>query len=106
MVTNLINKNGNAVKNQFVIYEDNGDVMFQSYKSNCAELRDYGEFDKVLALGTNWDYSNTTLRHLCTFVNDILGTEGINTAKLRKALDVGYMTVGDEQVVVICDKKL
>ena len=52
-------------KNQFVIYGDNNEVTFQSYDSTIAIIEG-GE----LTLGIDWDYSNTTLRHLYAFLEE------------------------------------
>ena len=53
-------------KNQFVILGDNGEIIFQSYNSEIAKIGDSGE----LVLGIDWDYSNTTLKHLYLFLYD------------------------------------
>ena len=49
--------------NQFIIWGKEG-ITFQSYESECARIDKNG----VLILGRDWDYSNTTLRHLYTFI--------------------------------------
>lgn len=51
-------------RNQFVIF-GNGSVTFQSYNSMIAKIDKNG-----LTLGSHWDYSNTTLKHLYLFLND------------------------------------
>lgn len=75
MITQLINKAGNAVKNQFVITE--GDTKtFQSYNSKIAKV----ESDGTIYLDTfYWDYSSTTLKHLKTFLNIDLSKKQIQT---------------------------
>ena len=49
-------------KNQFVI-KTNEALFFQSYSSICAICK-----DGKLTFGVNWDYSNTTRKHLYIFI--------------------------------------
>lgn len=51
-------------KNQFVI-ESNERVVFQSYQSTCATIDKTGQH---LTLGRDWDYSQTTRKHLYLFI--------------------------------------
>ena len=62
MISNLINNKGNAAANQFVINK-NGIVYFQSYESPICRI----ENNKV-TLTSDWDYSNTTRKHLYIFL--------------------------------------
>lgn len=50
--------------NQFIIRSKEG-ITFQSYYSECARIDKNG----VLILGIDWDYSNTTLKHLYAFID-------------------------------------
>lgn len=53
-------------KNQFLIESDEL-IQFQSYDSLVASI------DKkkgILTLGIDWDYSNTTMKHLYLFIDD------------------------------------
>ena len=69
MVTNLINERGNAVRNQFVIYDNNG-ITFQSYQTKICNIA-----NGVVSVNYNmWDYSNTTSKYLYQF----LRANGIN----------------------------
>lgn len=52
-------------KNQFLIRGE-GKIVFQSYNSIIAEI----DKDGNLKLGKDWDYSNTTAKHLYLFLND------------------------------------
>ena len=63
MVTNLINERGNAVRNQFVIYE-NGKITFQSYRTKIAVIAS-GE---VFINYNMFDYSRTTSKYLAQFL--------------------------------------
>ena len=67
MVANLINDRGNAVRNQFIITEGNT-TAFQSYDSRVCEIvKRYGMgFDALVRFGRDWNYSQTTAKHLCT----------------------------------------
>lgn len=63
MVTNLINEKGNAVRNQFVIFDENG-VTFQSYRTTIARIA-----NGVVSLNrTMWHYSSTTSKYLYLFL--------------------------------------
>ena len=53
-------------KNQFIIESDNL-IEFQSYKSLVASIN---KKTGILTLGIDWDYSNTTMRHLYLFIDD------------------------------------
>lgn len=101
-VYNLINRNGNATANQFVI-EDNGDISFQSYDSLVCQIRNKGGmgFNKVVVFGRYWDYSKTTMKHLCTFLDDN-GIALHNSAEIRKAIDKGYIP-NYEDIAVMYD---
>ena len=52
-------------KNQFII-TDGTKKVFQSYNSTIAEIDKNG----TLKLGDNWNFSNTTRKHLYLFLND------------------------------------
>ena len=52
-------------KNQFVI-TGNGDTVFQSYDSTIAKIDKNGQ----LSFGGDWDYSQTTRKHLYLFLSD------------------------------------
>lgn len=90
-VSNLINRNGNANANQFIIHKDNGDVEFQSYNSLvCSVRKGSMGYDRVVVFGSDWDYSRTTMKHLVTFL-DQLGLSVLGCAKdIREALDRGH----------------
>lgn len=62
-VSNLINDNGNAAANQFIINTPKA-VYFQSYSSVVAKI----DGKDNLILSENWDYSNTTRKHLYIFL--------------------------------------
>lgn len=88
-VESLINARGNAVANQFVI-TDATRITFQSYKSIIANV-DYRE--KVVEIGIDWDYSNTTCRHRNTFFTDYAGFDTLqNTDAVRKAIKSGTVS--------------
>jgi hydroxyethylthiazole kinase-like sugar kinase family protein len=66
MITQLINNNGNAVKNQF-INTSKLTTSFQSYNSIIASVNNK---TNVITLDpVYWSYSSTTLKHLKTFLN-------------------------------------
>ena len=53
-------------KNQFLILGGDAVVTLQSYNSIVANIDKKGN----LNLGCNWNFSNTTLRHICLFLQD------------------------------------
>jgi hypothetical protein len=66
IISNLINKQGNAVKNQFVITEDNK-VVFQSYNSKIVEVE-----GTWITFFQDYNYSSTTSKHRNKFLSDVL----------------------------------
>ena len=61
-------RSGEAVRNQFHIYDrNNGKTYFQSYNSLIAE---YDFNNQKLILGCDWDYSVTTLKYLKQWMYD------------------------------------
>ena len=53
-------------KNQFLLSDEHGTKVFQSYDSTIAKIDRNG----VLTLSNRWDYSATTKKHLYLFLND------------------------------------
>lgn len=71
-VSNLINDNGNAATNQFVI-RDNGQTVFQSYKTVVAAIKNGKVYVTKEALGPRCSHSPssvTTRKHLYIFLRD------------------------------------
>ena len=102
-VENIINNNGNVVSNQFIIYEDNGDITFQSYDSIICQIRDGAlGYEKVVVFGSDWDYSTTTNKYRNQFLMDnglsILAT----TKDIKEALERGHARK-DEAIAVFLD---
>ena len=92
VVTQLINSKGNAVKNQFVIF-DNGNIYFKSYNSTIAKIT----LNKNLILGKHWNYSNTTLKHLYEFLRQNNMPELASKQALKNLIDKNKITVIDKQ---------
>ena len=85
MVRQLINDNGNYAANQFVIKTAKA-VYFQSYDSVICKL---DGINVVLSL--DWDYSNTTRKHLYMFLRQN-GYYNLSSAKeVRKAIAEGWV---------------
>lgn len=102
-IENIINNNGNVVPNQFIIYEDNGDITFQSYHSIICQIRDGAlGYDKVVVFGSDWNYSTTTRKYTNKFLMDndlsILAT----TRDIKEALERGHARK-DEAIAVFLD---
>ena len=110
MVANLINDRGNAVKNQFVITgEENGKkvVTFQSYDSRiCDIVYNCGMgFDALVRFGCDWNYSQTTAKHLYSFLRqnnlEILASK----QAIEEAIDRGYARL-NQSIAVMYDKTM
>lgn len=83
MVTNLINERGNAVRNQFVIYDGNG-ITFQSYSTRIAVIAN----GKVTINRTMWCYSRTTAKYLYQFLR-ANGWKVHNCKDVQRLIDNG-----------------
>ena len=81
MVHQLINDNGNPAANQFIIKTKKA-IYFQSYNSVVCKLDGIN-----IVLSSNWDYSNTTRKHLYMFLRQN-GYYNLSSAKeVRKAIE-------------------
>ena len=67
-------------KNQFLLKGD-GKAIFQSYSSTIA-IWDYAT--KTLTLGIDWDYSNTTRKHLYLFLNEYVSYDVVGDLESKK----------------------
>lgn len=83
MVRQLINNNGNAAANQFVITA-NGATYFQSYQSVVAKIQNGNVY-----VSTNWDFSNTTRKHLYIFLAQNGHSHLCSAKDMRKAIKDG-----------------
>ena len=110
MITNLINDRGNAVKNQFVITgEENGKkvVTFQSYDSRiCDIVYNCGMgFDTLVRFGCDWNYSQTTAKHLYSFLKQN-GLEILASKQaIEEAIERGYARL-NQSIAVMYDKSM
>ena len=87
MVRQLINDNGNPAANQFIIKTKKA-TYFQSYNSVVCKLD-----RKNVILSSNWDYSNTTRKHLYIFLRQN-GYYNLSSAKeVRNAIKEGWVTL-------------
>lgn len=83
MVSQLINDRGNAAANQFVIRTEKA-TYFQSYNSVVCKLDGIN-----IVLSNDWDYSNTTRKHLYIFLRNN-GYYGFsNRASILKGIEKG-----------------
>ena len=80
-VSNLINDNGNAAANQFIIRTPKA-IYFQSYQSVVAKI----DNNSNLILSENWDYSNTTRKHLYIFLRMYGYRELCSSKDMRQAI--------------------
>ena len=110
MITNLINDRGNAVKNQFVITgEENGKkvITFQSYDSRiCDIVYNCGMgFDVLVRFGCDWDYSQTTSKHLYSFLQQ----NGFEILASKQAIEEAIEREHarrDEAIAVVYDETM
>lgn len=95
MVKQLINDNGNPAANQFVIKTENA-MYFQSYESVICKLDGIN-----IILSRNWDYSNTTRKHLYIFFRQN-GYYNLSSAKeVRDAIKNGNVTLENVSSLII-----
>jgi len=66
-VENLESNRGNKVANQFMIHDDNGNVIFQSYDSVIA-IKD--ESGNITLDEKYWNYSATTSKYRNQFLGE------------------------------------
>ena len=86
MVTNLINSNGRAVANQFVI-TDGTKTVFQSYNSDIVMI---DSSKKTLKFGSDYKNSTTTIKHRNKFLSDYFNTS-VDTKMVDKAVKDGSL---------------
>jgi len=99
MVSNMINTNGRAVANQFVLTDSkNQKVAFQSYSSIIVEIDDS---NKTITVYPDWDYSRTTGKYRNQFMLDC-GFDSLATKKgFEKALKAGKAYCGIDEYEVV-----
>ena len=79
-------------KNQFIIEdEEHQKIYFQSYESIIAI---WDRNSETLTLGHDWDYSQTTRKHLYLFINDYCFVEGFDIDSKTKRQDVQKLIDG------------
>ena len=106
MVANLINDRGNAVKNQFIITEGST-TAFQSYNSRVCEIvKPCGMgFDTLVRFGRDWNYSQTTAKHLYSFLRQN-GLEILASKQaIEEAIERGHARY-DEAIDVMYDESM
>ena len=91
-IENLVNARGNKVANQFKIAAKNK-TYFQSYNSVVASI------DKTtgkVELYQDWDYSNTTRKHLYQFLGEYGHKELNNKKAVEAAIKQGKVSYIEE----------
>lgn len=81
-VSNLTNKQGNKVANQFKI-EDGNKIAFQSYDSLICEIE-----NNIITFTQKYNFSSTTSKHRNAFLSDFFGV-GITTKDVEKMIKKG-----------------
>lgn len=94
-VKNLINDNGYAARNQYVIKGEKG-TYFKSYNSMIAKVSKR----KKITLTYTWDFSYTTSKHLYIFLRQ-QGFTDLNCKKdIVKAIKEGKITLIEEYAMI------
>ena len=89
-------RSGREVANQFVI-ETTGEYYFQSYNSLVAKVK-YTGHGWTLALGPDWDYSRTTMKHLHAFLREYWDCSWNGSAEdLRRMAKKGLIKMFDTE---------
>ena len=70
-------------KNQFRIY-GNGENNLQSYDSLVCTITNYQGCKQCVILGRDWDYSNTTRKHVYLFLEEYADVRLNNVPNKRK----------------------
>ena len=78
-VENMVSSRGNYVPNQFIIIDDNGREIFQSYETIIAIVDD-GE---IILDNDALDYSKTTSKYLYLFL-------GMNREEIKNNKNITY----------------
>lgn len=78
-VENMVSNRGNYVPNQFIITDDDGREIFQSYETIIA-IKDNG---KIILDNDALDYSRTTSKYLYLFL-------GMNRKEIIKDKNITY----------------
>ena len=86
-------------KNQFVI-TDGERIVFQSYDTTIAEINGDGK----LKLFGDWDYSQTTLKHLYLFLFDYI--HKIEQKTREKIQNIYYSTNKRKEIQNLIDDKI
>ena len=106
MIAKLINDRGNTVKNQFVITEGKT-TAFQSYNSRICEIvKPCGMgFDALVRFGRDWNYSQTTAKHLYSFLKQN-GLEILASKQaIEEAIERGHARL-NEAIAVVYDESM
>ena len=72
---NMISTNGNKVANQFIITDDNGNKVFQSYSSIIVKVSKKippRNGNQIFLDKKYWNYSNTTGKYRNIFLNETI----------------------------------
>jgi|WetSurMetagenome_2_1015567.scaffolds.fasta_scaffold04048_23 hypothetical protein len=86
-ITNIIGNSGEAVKNQFVIYDENK-TIFQSYDSIICVKEQLIDCQKITLDKNVWDYSRTTSKYRNIFL-------GLDTKTTKRNIESGKFALDD-----------
>ena len=109
-VENMTSSRGTKVANQFIITgEENGKkvITFQSYESRiCDIVYNCGMgFDLLVRFGRDWNYSQTTSKHLYSFLRQN-GLEILASKQaIEEAIERGHARC-DETIAVMYDESM
>jgi protein involved in sex pheromone biosynthesis len=69
-IQNFTNDKGNNTKNQFIIFDDNGNKFFQNYNSIIVKISFENGKRQVFLDAEKWDYSKTTGKYRSQFLRE------------------------------------
>jgi len=78
------------VKNQIMTIDYNGTAFFKSYDSMVCRIDKQGN----ITLGRDWDYSQTTCKYVCQFIEEITGQK-MNKKTLQKLIEQNNILVDE-----------
>lgn len=89
IITNFKNKN------QIIINFNDGSIVYQSYDSIIAKIKDGN-----IKIFSNWDYSRTTRKHLKLFIIEYLNRSDLTTLSLD---DILSKLINDNKLAIMND---
>ena len=84
-------------KNQ-IIKKEGKSIILQSYTSDVLK---YDMFNDMLKFGKDWNYSNTTLKHIYLFIDEFVDDSEIRAVKFEKYRSKYLQQLVNKKVILI-----